>query len=91
LTLLFKACDYDGAMELTLEKLNSATLREARIKAGLTQDDVAAIIGKTKGTVSHYENGEVVPPGDVLLTLLKHYKLIPEKFLKNLFSHLTKV
>lgn len=36
-------------------------LREARLRAGYTQDTLAQLIGKTKTTVSMYENGRRLP------------------------------
>jgi transcriptional regulator with XRE-family HTH domain len=72
-------------MDDVLVKINTEKLQEARVKAGLTQDQVAETIGKTKGTISHYENGEVVPPGDILISLLRLYKVIPEKYLRELY------
>lgn len=36
----------------------SALLRDVRVKAGLTQSDLAAIIEKDQGYVSRYERGQ---------------------------------
>ena len=37
------------------------SLRAARVNAGLTQDEVAKAIGKSKNTVVSYEKGRSVP------------------------------
>jgi transcriptional regulator with XRE-family HTH domain len=38
-------------------------LREARIRAGLRQDDVAAALGMRQTLVSKYELGQIADPG----------------------------
>lgn len=37
------------------------SLAAARVNAGLTQDEVASMLGKTKQTIIKYENGTVDP------------------------------
>jgi len=44
-------------------------LRNARISAGLTQQQVAVAIGKDQGTYSRYESGAMAPDKDVALLL----------------------
>lgn len=48
------------------------TLKAARVNAGLTQDEVAKEVKKSKNTIVNYENGKSVPDietGKALATL----------------------
>ncbi|SCI15756.1 transcriptional repressor DicA [uncultured Flavonifractor sp.] len=44
-------------------------LKEARKKAGLTQEDLAKQIYTTKAAISRYENGQRIPRDDVFMRL----------------------
>ena len=46
-------------------------IRELRIKRGLTQVDLASILGVSKSVISSYENGVHLPPYDILVRLSK--------------------
>lgn len=46
-------------------KFNAARLKEARLLRGLTQTELADMVGITKQAVSQYENGIVTPRGNV--------------------------
>ena len=37
------------------------SLKAARVNAGLTQDEVAKSLNKSKNTISSYENGKSIP------------------------------
>lgn len=37
------------------------TLKAARVNAGLTQEEVAKEVGKSKNTIANYENGKSTP------------------------------
>lgn len=55
-------------------KLNiGAKLRELRLRADLTQDDVAESLGVTAATVSNYENGAIYPSLEIFYKLAKLY------------------
>lgn len=47
-------------------------LREARIKKGMTQQELADLIGTSKSVISGYENGKNDPARSVLLKLSKN-------------------
>ena len=47
----------------------SANLKEARLKKGLTQEDLANLIGKTKNVISNWERGDNKPDADTLFFL----------------------
>lgn len=44
-------------------------LRSARIKKGLTQKDLAELTGTSSNMISKYENGRLIPNGDMLINL----------------------
>lgn len=44
-------------------------LRKARKARGMTQEELAAQVRTTKGTISNYENSHSTPPNDMLLQL----------------------
>lgn len=44
-------------------------LAEARGVAGLSQEELAAKIGKTNQAVAHYENGRNIPPTKTILDM----------------------
>lgn len=46
-------------------------IRELRIKRGLTQVELASILGVSKSVISSYENGVHLPPYDILIRLSK--------------------
>ncbi len=46
-------------------RFNAARLKEARLLRGLSQTEVADLLDVTKQAVSQYENGVVVPRGDI--------------------------
>jgi transcriptional regulator with XRE-family HTH domain len=56
------------------------TVREARKRAGLTQEQLAAAAGMRQGVVSSIETGKVANPGIALaLRLAKALKVRPEQ------------
>ena len=48
----------------------------------LNQDKFARKLAITQSTVSRYEKGEVIPPGDILLKIAKLGKTTMEKILE---------
>lgn len=44
-------------------------LKNARIKKGLKQDDLAKMIGKSKNVISNWERGDNKPDADTLFRL----------------------
>ncbi len=44
-------------------------IREARIAAGLTVEEVALAVGRTAYSIHGYEGGRIVPPIYVLVTI----------------------
>jgi transcriptional regulator with XRE-family HTH domain len=46
-------------------------LKEARLKKGLTQKELAELIGKSKVSITHYENGQRDPSISDLKKLCK--------------------
>ena len=50
-------------------KFNAARLKEARLLRGLTQTELADMVDVTKQAVSQYENGIVIPRGDVEIAM----------------------
>jgi transcriptional regulator with XRE-family HTH domain len=62
-------------MEIEDQKMRDSVaevLREMRAEAGLTQEQLAAKIGKTKQAVSRYENGAYFPAMTVLIEIAKY-------------------
>ena len=51
------------------------TLKAARVNAGLTQDEVAKILKKSKNTIVNYENGKSSPGIEIGKALAKLYGL----------------
>lgn len=49
------------------------TLAAARVNAGLTQKEAAALANVSKKTLSAYERGERLPKVDLIDTLCKNY------------------
>lgn len=49
----------------------SDRLKEARIRAGMTQEELAKKIGVTKGAIANYENGVSVPKIEFLYPLME--------------------
>lgn len=50
----------------------SNRLKERREQLGLTQSEVATLLGITPGAVGNYENGVSTPKADVLLKFSMH-------------------
>lgn len=44
-------------------------IRELRIQRGLTQTELAGMLGVSKSVISSYENGVHLPPYDILIRL----------------------
>lgn len=57
--------DYDSCMELR------ERIYKARNDANLTQEQLAAVVGKTRGAVSQWESGEVRPRHSTLMSIAK--------------------
>lgn len=55
-------------------------LREARINASLTQDQLAKALDVSKSTISMWENGNRIPSIDVTFPLAKALKVSPGFF-----------
>lgn len=63
-------------MKNTTSKLGNC-LRELRIAADYTQDDVAAALGVVRQTYSHYETGNREPNCEILFKLASLYHISP--------------
>ena len=46
-------------------------LREARLRAGLSQQELAAVSGKDRTVIARYEQGVVAPSIDTLVEILR--------------------
>ena len=66
-------------------------LKEARIKAGLTQNDVSSKLGyKTPQYVSNWERGSAKPPKERITELSKILKIRKETLIKIYTAHIIK-
>jgi len=54
-------------MQAVKHPVTADLVGRARRKLGLKQGQFAAKLGKSQGVVSRYENGEVEPPGEVMM------------------------
>lgn len=50
-------------------------LKEARLRSGLKQSDVAELLGVKKNTISNWENGKANPDIDSLIRLCEIYEV----------------
>jgi transcriptional regulator with XRE-family HTH domain len=50
---------------------SAALIREARLRAGLSQQELAAVSGKDRTVVSRWEQGLVAPSIDTLVELVR--------------------
>jgi hypothetical protein len=50
---------------------SAAILREARLRAGFSQDELARVSGKDRTVIARYEQGIVAPSLDTLVQLLR--------------------
>jgi transcriptional regulator with XRE-family HTH domain len=51
--------------------LSASLLREARLRAGLTQAELAERLGMARSQISRYERGDVVPSLEALRRLIR--------------------
>ena len=59
-------------MRLRRETVRSAALlREARLRAGFSQQELAEVSGKDRTVIARYEQGVVAPSIDTLIELLR--------------------
>ena len=49
----------------------SEKIRLIRVNLGWSQERLSKHLGKTVGTISRYESGSAIPPGDVLDKIYK--------------------
>lgn len=49
----------------------AARIKEARKRMSLTQEELANIIGVTKGAIANYENGVSTPKLDIMFSLMR--------------------
>lgn len=55
-------------------------LKEARLEASMTQDQLAKALDVSKSTISMWENGNRIPPIDVVFPLARALKKSPGYF-----------
>lgn len=60
-------------MNLEEKKLLGERIRSCRIKAELSQDGLATILGMKRTNIANYEAGRVIPPGNVLVELAETF------------------
>ncbi|MBS1263782.1 MAG: hypothetical protein MAG715_00973 [Methanonatronarchaeales archaeon] len=65
----------DVAGRLVLEESRGSLVRGLRVKTGLTQSELAGILGTTRERVSRVENGHVAPSVDFLERCSKTFAL----------------
>jgi transcriptional regulator with XRE-family HTH domain len=54
--------------------VDGGTLTEARIRVGLSLEEVAKRLGRHRSTVSRWERGEQVPTAEDILKMMALYK-----------------
>lgn len=69
---------YDAPM--TLDRISPDSIRLARNRAGLSQDDAARIAGLTRATIQNAETGRRSPSGRVLAALARVYGVSMDTF-----------
>ena len=57
-------------------------MRAARIKKGLTTEEVGKLLGVHDNAVQRWERGEAEPMGSNLIALSKLYGVSPDKLMK---------
>lgn len=62
------------------------TIREYRLKAGLTQRKLAALIGRSRAVVSAWERGQALPSVPLLFKLAKTLDTLGEALYADLYS-----
>ena len=45
-------------------------IKTKRFQMGLTQEKFAKLLGKKRSTVTLYEAGKIMPPGDILIKIM---------------------
>ncbi len=58
-------------------------IRELRLKRGLTQIELATMLGVSKSVVSSYENAVHLPPYDILIKISKIFNVSCDYLLNN--------
>lgn len=61
-------------------------IREYRIRAGLTQRKLAELIGRSRGVISSWERGHVLPSVPSLFKLAKELGTLAESLYADLYS-----
>ena len=54
-------------------------IKDARKALGITQAEFAKLLGKGRTTITEYERGQIVPPGDILLKIQELENNIPDE------------
>lgn len=62
------------------------TIREYRLRAGLTQRKLAALVGRSRGVISAWECGHVLPSVPLLFKLAKVLGTLAESLYADLYS-----
>lgn len=69
-----------GENSMDLKKFIGKRIKEFRNKRGMTQDELADLLGTTKQTVSRYENGERQANQDILFELSNIFNVSIDEF-----------
>lgn len=56
---------------MSMLQFDGKKLKELRRQRGLTQAEIAILVGKTSADIANYENGWAKPSADTLLSLQK--------------------
>jgi putative transcriptional regulator len=77
-------------LQYTLRRSQPATfpntIREYRLRAGLSQRKLAAMIGRSRSVVARWERGEALPPVPLLFRLAKTLNTLAETLYADLYS-----
>lgn len=57
-------------------------VKQLRLQAGLTQEQLASCIGVSSRTIKHWEHGTRKPNAVFLLALVHYFKVSPEWLMK---------
>lgn len=66
------------------------TIREYRLKAGLSQRKLAAFLGRSKDAVSSWERGLSLPSVPLLMRMAKHLGTLAESLYRDFYAVLPK-